>query len=208
MVTCAKAGKASACVLHHAKPVDYIKRHSTPQTRHSKRTDQSNTGSAPLIVRYTCAHLSNPPSAINLLSYNTAEQRHDSSTLLRQTPDRQANSQQQNTPIKTTAPEGLKMHPTTSHPAPQPASWMRVKWRLLSLLALGFAVLLTTPAAYSNEDSSKKSSKAQKRQNSRVIIQNTRSSSEETPAQRDKRLYRECQGLPNSGACAGYTKRR
>lgn len=41
---------------------------------------------------------------------------------------------------------------------------------------------------------------------SRVRIQGTRSSSEETSAERDRRLYRECQGRPNSGACAGYTQ--
>lgn len=35
-------------------------------------------------------------------------------------------------------------------------------------------------------------------------IQRSQNHSEETPAQRDKRLYRECRGLPNSGACAGY----
>ncbi|MFY3386909.1 hypothetical protein [Paracidovorax sp. MALMAid1276] len=33
-----------------------------------------------------------------------------------------------------------------------------------------------------------------------------RSSSEETPAQRDKRMTRECKGLPNAGACRGYTR--
>lgn len=31
-------------------------------------------------------------------------------------------------------------------------------------------------------------------------------SSEETPAQRDKRLRRECKGRPNAGACLGYTR--
>lgn len=46
--------------------------------------------------------------------------------------------------------------------------------------------------------------KAAKKQNGKVKIQNTRSSSEETTAERDRRLYRECQGRPNSGACAGY----
>jgi hypothetical protein len=40
----------------------------------------------------------------------------------------------------------------------------------------------------------------------RVRILNTRSSSEETSLERDRRLYRECQGRPNSGACAGYTR--
>jgi hypothetical protein len=29
--------------------------------------------------------------------------------------------------------------------------------------------------------------------------------SAENPAQRDKRLLRECKGRPNSGACMGYT---
>ena len=46
--------------------------------------------------------------------------------------------------------------------------------------------------------------KAAKKQSGKVKIQNTRSSSEETTAERDRRLYRECQGKPNSGACAGY----
>lgn len=46
--------------------------------------------------------------------------------------------------------------------------------------------------------------KAAKKQSGKVKIQNTRSSSEETTAERDRRLYRECQGRPNSGACAGY----
>ena len=49
--------------------------------------------------------------------------------------------------------------------------------------------------------------KAAKKQSGKVKIQNTRSSSEETAAERDRRLYRECQGRPNSGACAGYAYR-
>lgn len=54
-----------------------------------------------------------------------------------------------------------------------------------------------------------KSSKSGKRQNAgpRNQIREIRSSSEETPAQRDRRLYRECQGRPNAGACAGYTQK-
>lgn len=31
-----------------------------------------------------------------------------------------------------------------------------------------------------------------------------RSSSEESRAERDRRLQRECRGLPNAGACLGY----
>lgn len=30
--------------------------------------------------------------------------------------------------------------------------------------------------------------------------------SEETTAERDRRLYRECLGRPNAGACAGYAR--
>ena len=33
------------------------------------------------------------------------------------------------------------------------------------------------------------------------------SSSEESTAQRDRRLYRECKGRPDAGACLGYTRR-
>lgn len=32
------------------------------------------------------------------------------------------------------------------------------------------------------------------------------SSSAETPAQRERRLLRECKGQPNAGACLGYTR--
>ncbi|WP_265707167.1 hypothetical protein [Verminephrobacter aporrectodeae] len=38
-------------------------------------------------------------------------------------------------------------------------------------------------------------------------IKHQRSPSEESSAQRDRRLYRECQGRPNAGACLGYTKK-
>ncbi len=34
-----------------------------------------------------------------------------------------------------------------------------------------------------------------------------RSPSEESTADRDRRMYRECWGRPNAGACSGYTRR-
>jgi hypothetical protein len=46
---------------------------------------------------------------------------------------------------------------------------------------------------------------AKKKTVSKVTYQ--RSSSEETPAQRDKRMYRECRGMHNAGACSGYTRK-
>lgn len=38
----------------------------------------------------------------------------------------------------------------------------------------------------------------------KVKVKRQRSSSAETPAERDRRLLRECKGLPNAGACLGY----
>ena len=36
-------------------------------------------------------------------------------------------------------------------------------------------------------------------------VTHRRSTSEETRAERDRRLYRECKGMHNAGACRGYT---
>lgn len=72
----------------------------------------------------------------------------------------------------------------------------------IALLLLSTGLAMHTPQALASS-----SPKAEKRQSGRVKIQNIRSSSEETPAERDRRLYRECQGRPNAGACAGYTQK-
>lgn len=40
-----------------------------------------------------------------------------------------------------------------------------------------------------------------------VKIEHQRSPSEESAAQRDRRLARECKGAPNAGACIGYTRK-
>ncbi len=37
-------------------------------------------------------------------------------------------------------------------------------------------------------------------------VKQERSSSEESRSDRDRRLYRECKGRPNAGACLGYTQ--
>ena len=46
---------------------------------------------------------------------------------------------------------------------------------------------------------------AQKKSN--IKTKHYRSPSEETTAERDRRMYRECWGRPNAGACLGYTRR-
>jgi hypothetical protein len=46
-----------------------------------------------------------------------------------------------------------------------------------------------------------------RKKNHSVRVTHQRSPSEETTAERDRRLYRECRGMPNAGACLGYTGR-
>lgn len=46
---------------------------------------------------------------------------------------------------------------------------------------------------------------AKKKGVSKVTYQ--RSSSEESTAERDRRMYRECKGMHNAGACRGYTRK-
>ena len=46
---------------------------------------------------------------------------------------------------------------------------------------------------------------AKKKGVSKVTYQ--RSSSEESRAERDRRMYRECKGMHNAGACRGYTRK-
>lgn len=81
--------------------------------------------------------------------------------------------------------------------APRPLA--RTCFALAAALAL---CSLGTVNATANE----RKHKSSKSQSGKIKIQNIRSSSEETSAERDRRLYRECQGRPNSGACAGYTQ--
>ena len=84
--------------------------------------------------------------------------------------------------------------------------------RLLVMAAMASTVLLLAStdaqASYfanaTAADSGYIKTSTRKHSSHRVRIKESRSSSDETPAQRDKRLYRECQGRPNSGACLGY----
>ena len=78
-------------------------------------------------------------------------------------------------------------------------------WLALCLLAGPNAA----HAAGTHSDTTKKTSDtsrsdARKKTVNKVTYQ--RSSSEETPAQRDRRMHRECKGMHNAGACRGYTR--
>lgn len=41
----------------------------------------------------------------------------------------------------------------------------------------------------------------------KTSVKQSRSPAEESKAERDRRLYRECAGRPNAGACLGYTRK-
>jgi guanyl-specific ribonuclease Sa len=97
-----------------------------------------------------------------------------------------------------------------------PSCNSRVLLRRLSLLA---AVFLAGASAWSQsaraaDDKSLSSSsvdaadskKSSKKSSQKVSAPKVRSlGSGETPAERAARLKRECKGMPNAGACTGYT---
>jgi len=80
-----------------------------------------------------------------------------------------------------------------------------------ALLATGVALVLITSPGYAlakrsaSDTATTANTSSKKKSVSKVTYQ--RSSSEETPAQRDRRMYRECKGMHNAGACRGYTRK-
>ena len=72
-----------------------------------------------------------------------------------------------------------------------------VSLRLRSVLLTAAAVFLLNPGAFATSNNPKKA-------NTTVKQTVLKSPSEETAAQRDRRLKRECKGRPNAGACLGY----
>jgi hypothetical protein len=80
-------------------------------------------------------------------------------------------------------------------------------WRpRATLVALAWmtALALLAPAALAKKDSDKpaQATTAKSRKPPKVKMEN---GSGESTAERDRRLFRECKGRPNAGACAGYT---
>ena len=63
----------------------------------------------------------------------------------------------------------------------------------------------TTPEAHAARKKTKQDTSASAK--TKVKVKHHRSPSEETATARDRRMYRECWGRPNAGACLGYTRR-
>lgn len=93
------------------------------------------------------------------------------------------------------------------------SSLRRLRSRLPGLAALcaALAFMLGTAApthAAGGPSATTASPTAAKKKTSKALrIKNSQNHSGETTAERDRRLYRECKGLPNAGACRGYTQR-
>ena len=80
---------------------------------------------------------------------------------------------------------------------------------LMLAAAMALTLLAGTPGeatARSNKNTnSTANGKTVKKGVTKITYQ--RSSSEETSAERDRRMYRECKGMHNAGACLGYTRK-
>lgn len=81
--------------------------------------------------------------------------------------------------------------------------------RLAALLTIGLSLCLlsapgTAEATQSKRSKANTSASVKKKGVTKVTYQ--RSTSEESPSERDRRLYRECKGMHNAGACLGYTR--
>ena len=109
------------------------------------------------------------------------------------------------TVLAANTPANPPRKPTMQHAtvSPSPASRHAL---LAASIALG---LIAAPSAALAKRTSDKpattNAPAKKKGVTKVTYQ--RSSSEESTAERDRRMYRECKGLHNAGACRGYTQR-
>jgi len=75
---------------------------------------------------------------------------------------------------------------------------------LLLAVIVAWACSAVLPSeAWARKKSSKKATTSQRVAAAPKV---QRSSSEETRAERERRLLRECRGMPNAGACLGYTR--
>lgn len=98
---------------------------------------------------------------------------------------------------------------TPQHPLPPSRTVLRAcaptAGRLLAaIVAMGLLGAPGTALAKRAQGSSAAAEAPRKKGVSKITYQ--RSPSEESPAQRDRRLKRECKGMHNAGACLGYTR--
>ncbi|WP_353362287.1 hypothetical protein [Acidovorax sp. FG27] len=79
---------------------------------------------------------------------------------------------------------------------------LALPWALAGMLAAA-----PSQAAAADKTARVASAKAPKpHKRAGLRVKDSQNHSGETPAQRDRRLLRECKGLPNAGACRGYAR--
>jgi hypothetical protein len=81
----------------------------------------------------------------------------------------------------------------------------RAPFTALLTACIALALLATPDSAIAKRSASSPQDGAKKKGVTKITYQ--RSSSEETTAERDRRMYRECKGMHNAGACRGYTRK-
>lgn len=91
-------------------------------------------------------------------------------------------------------------------PRAMPPPHYTTTWLIAAALCLVFALPAQAAATPSKSKTPKASTQSTATKPKTVKIRREGSSSEETPAQRERRLLRECKGLPNAGVCRGYTR--
>jgi len=96
-----------------------------------------------------------------------------------------------------------------NHSQPSCSLWARLLAPVAACAVLAAMSGAALPAHAASESAAKDTTTATKKKktSNAVRIKNSRNDSGETTAERDRRLYRECKGLPNAGACRGYTQR-
>ena len=99
---------------------------------------------------------------------------------------------------------GAHMYLNHCKKAPQ-SPWERTL--LCACMALGLMALSVGAQAAPQKNAAEKVASEPAKKKGSVKVKHQRSPSEESTAERDRRLYRECKGLPNAGACLGYTRR-
>jgi hypothetical protein len=96
------------------------------------------------------------------------------------------------------------MHTTDSH-KPLPSVWRTTI--VCACMALGLTSFANSAQAAPKKNAAETAASVPAKKKGSVKVKHQRSPSEESTAERDRRLYRECRGLPNAGACLAYTRR-
>lgn len=81
--------------------------------------------------------------------------------------------------------------------------------RLLVIAAVAASIASMTGATYAapKKGAQAEAASALPKKSRSVKVKHQQNHSGETTAERDRRLYRECKGRPNAGACLGYAHR-